>query len=80
MTTVEDVEHAFAVDGVMNVILKAQREGIIRHIGFSAHSEKIAVELCRRFDFESILYPMNWVMGLNTGWGNGVAKIAVCFL
>ena len=60
----------------MNVILKAQEEGIIRHIGFSTHSEKISSELCRRFDFESILYPMNGVMGMNTGWGNEVAKIA----
>jgi aryl-alcohol dehydrogenase-like predicted oxidoreductase len=75
MTTNEDMEQAFAADGVMNMVLKARDEGIIRHIGFSAHSEKTAVELCRRFNFESILYPMNWVMGLNTGWGDGVAKI-----
>lgn len=76
MTTLDDVEQAFSKGGVMDMVLKAKDEGIIRHIGFSAHSEKIAVELCRRFDFETMLYPMNWVIGLNAGWGDTVATIA----
>ena len=42
----KDVEQAFAPGGAMEAILKAQEEGLIRHIGFSAHT---TVAACSRF-------------------------------
>jgi predicted aldo/keto reductase-like oxidoreductase len=76
MTTLEDVEQVFAADGAMETFLKAKRDGIIKHIGFSAHTEEAAMALLDRFDFDSILFPINWVNILNGGFGAKVIKKA----
>ena len=66
MTTLEEVEEVFAPGGAMELFTKAQSEGKIRFLGFSAHSEEAAVELMNRYDFTSVLFPVNWVTW-NTG-------------
>jgi aryl-alcohol dehydrogenase-like predicted oxidoreductase len=76
MTTMEDVETVFGPDGAMEVLIKAQQEGLIRHIGFSAHNEDAAVALMDRFDFESVLFPLNWVNLFNSGFGNRIMNKA----
>ena len=42
----------------METILKAKQDGKIRYIGFSAHSEEAAHAAMDRFDFDSILFPV----------------------
>ena len=61
MTTLDEVEEVFAPGGAMEVFETAHKDGIIRHIGFSAHTEDAAVALMNRFDFTSVLFPVNWV-------------------
>lgn len=73
MTTQEDVDRAFSSDGVIETMLWAKREGLIRQIGFSTHSEDISLKIMDMFDFATVLFPMNWAMGLNTGWGDRIA-------
>ena len=70
----EDLDLAFGPGGAMEAILWAKQEGLIRHIGFSAHSETIALEACALFDFDTVLFPMNWAMGLTVGWGDRIAE------
>ncbi len=50
----------------MELFTRAQSEGKIKFLGFSAHSEEAAVELMNRHDFTSVLFPVNWVTW-NTG-------------
>lgn len=76
MTTLEDVEMVFSKDGAMETFLEAKKEGLINHIGFSAHSEEAALALLDRFEFDSILFPINWVSILNGGFGVNVIKKA----
>ena len=61
ITTLDDVERAFGPDGAMEVIVKAQQEGKIRHIGFSAHSIEAALKALSLFPFVSALFPVNFV-------------------
>lgn len=61
ITTVEDVEKAFAPEGAMTAILEAQQAGRIRYIGFSAHSVEAALLALDRFPFASALFPINFV-------------------
>ena len=75
MTTPEDVEQAFAKDGAMETLVWAKREGIIRNIGFSAHSEQVALMAMERFAFDTVLFPMNWAIGINDGWGDRTEKV-----
>jgi len=63
---VEEVEEAFGPGGAMETILKAQQDGIIRYLGLSAHSEEAAHEAMDRFEFDSVLLPLNfpsWIKG-----------------
>ena len=66
VTTMEDVETILGPGGAMETFLKAKRDGVIRYLGFSAHSEEAALALFDAYDFDSILFPVNWVTW-NTG-------------
>ena len=61
ITSVEEVDRAFGPDGAMEVIIKAQQEGKIRHIGFSAHSVEAAFRALELYPFVSALFPVNFV-------------------
>jgi aryl-alcohol dehydrogenase-like predicted oxidoreductase len=61
VTTQEDVDKIFATGGAMETYLEAKKEGKIRFIGFSAHSVEAAMAMMDRFDFDTILFPINYV-------------------
>lgn len=75
MTTPEDVEQVFSPDGTMELLLELQRKGVIRKIGFSAHSEFAAIELLKRFDFASVLFPTNYQLNMREGIGNRLSEL-----
>lgn len=86
ITTVEEVETCFGPDGAMEAILEAQQAGLIRHIGFSAHSVEAALLAMERFDFVSALFPINFVTFYEGNFGpqiiakaqeKGVARLAL---
>lgn len=76
MTTEEDFEKAMGPNGAMEAFLKAKEEGKIRYIGFSAHSVEIALKLLDSFNFDSILFPINWVLYFNANFGPQVVEKA----
>jgi aryl-alcohol dehydrogenase-like predicted oxidoreductase len=61
LTDVEkDVDAAFAKGGAMETFIEAKRSGRVRHLGFSAHSVEAAFAAMDRYDFDSILFPVNF--------------------
>jgi aryl-alcohol dehydrogenase-like predicted oxidoreductase len=60
VTTPADVDTILGTGGAMETFLEAQKEGKIRFIGFSAHSVEAAMALMNRFDFDTILFPVNF--------------------
>ncbi|GAB6108661.1 aldo/keto reductase [Fusibacter bizertensis] len=72
----EDVKKTFSPDGSFKTYLKAKEEGLIKHIGFSAHSTEAALALMERYDFDSIMFPFNFASLLNYGYGDDVLKKA----
>jgi len=78
LTDVEkDVDQAFAKGGVMELLLEAKKAGKIRYIGFSAHTEEAALAALDRFDFDSVLFPINFATSMNHGFeGKVLAKAA----
>jgi aryl-alcohol dehydrogenase-like predicted oxidoreductase len=77
MTTLEDVEQVLGPGGAMETFVRAREQGKTRFLGFSAHSEEAALALIDRFDFDTILYPVNWSSWLKEGFGpEVVAKAA----
>ena len=60
LSSVEQVEQAFGSGGAMETIIKAKKEGIIKYVGFSAHSVDAALLAMKNYDFDSILFPLNF--------------------
>ncbi|HEX7410816.1 MAG TPA: aldo/keto reductase [Bacteroidales bacterium] len=60
VTTLADVDTILGPGGAMETFLEARKEGKIRFIGFSAHSVEAAMALMDRFDFDTILFPVNF--------------------
>jgi predicted aldo/keto reductase-like oxidoreductase len=76
MTTDEDVEKAFGPEGAMETLVRAREEGLVRHLGFSAHSETAALACIDRFAFDTVLFPVNCVCWRNGGFGPAVVRAA----
>jgi aryl-alcohol dehydrogenase-like predicted oxidoreductase len=59
LTSIDDVETALGPGGAMEAILAARDKGIIRYVGFSAHSTEAALLALEMFPFDSVLFPFN---------------------
>jgi aryl-alcohol dehydrogenase-like predicted oxidoreductase len=66
VTTLTDVDTILGPGGAIETFIEARKEGKIRFIGFSAHSVEAAMALMDRFDFDTILFPVNF-----TTWNTG---------
>jgi aryl-alcohol dehydrogenase-like predicted oxidoreductase len=60
LSSVEEVEKAFGPGGVMELFLKARQQGKVKYLGFSAHSVEAALLAMNKFDFDTILFPLNF--------------------
>ena len=76
MTSEEDFEQATGPGGALEAFVKARDEGLVRYLGFSAHSDATALRLLEHFDFDSVLLPINWVSFLTDGFGRDVVARA----
>ncbi|HET7559763.1 MAG TPA: aldo/keto reductase [Limnochordia bacterium] len=77
MTSEEDYQKAMGPGGALETFVKAREEGKVRFLGFSAHSVEIALKLMDAFDFDSILFPFNWVNFFNADFGPQVLETAL---
>lgn len=69
MTTEEDLQKAMGPGGAIETFVEARKKGLVRYIGFSAHSAEVALALMDQFDFDTILFPVNWVCYFNANFG-----------
>ncbi len=75
--SVEDARQILAPGGALETVVKARDEGLIRHIGFSAHSEEAALLLLDSFEFDSVLFPINYCCWNEGGFGPSLLAKAV---
>jgi predicted aldo/keto reductase-like oxidoreductase len=76
ITDVEkDVDSVFMKEGVMDMIDREKRDGRIRYVGFSAHSEEAALAALDRYDFDSILFPVSFATYLEGNFGPRVMEV-----
>ncbi len=72
----KDVDVAFAKGGAMEVFVEAKKQGRVRYLGFSAHSEEAALAAMDRYDFDSILFPVNFATFFKGEFGPRVIATA----
>ncbi len=73
----EDVDAAFAQGGAMEVFVRAREDGRVRFLGFSAHSVAAARAAMDRFEFDSVLFPVNFICWHEGGFGPRIIQKAV---
>jgi len=60
LSSVDEVEKVFAPGGAMEVFVKARQQGKVKYLGFSAHSVDAAMLAMQKFNFDTILFPINF--------------------
>lgn len=76
VTTVDEVDTIFGKGGAFETFEKAREEGLIRYMGFSAHSVEAAMALLDKFSFDSILFPVNYACWHKGNFGPQVLEKA----
>ena len=61
VNTLEDADRILGPGGAMETLVEAREQGLVRYLGFSSHAEEVALYLLDRFEFDSVLFPFNWV-------------------
>ena len=76
LASMEDLEQAFGPGGVMELLRDMKEKGTARKIGFTAHSEAVALRALEMYDFDTVLFPFNWHMHMACGMGGELARAA----
>ena len=71
-----DLDEAFVKGGALDALQEAKKSGQVKYLGFSAHSEEAALAAMERYDFDSVLFPFNFVSWYRSGFGKAVLKRA----
>lgn len=72
----EEVDQVLAPDGALSFYRRLREAGEIRFIGFSAHNEDAALRLLDAFEFDSVLFPVNWAAWHAGGIGPRMVEAA----
>ncbi|MBS7609603.1 aldo/keto reductase [Candidatus Bathyarchaeota archaeon] len=57
----EELDKVLGLGGAMEAFLEAREKGLIRFIGIMGHKPPILLEALRCFDFDTVLFPLNFV-------------------
>jgi len=76
LTKMSDLDKVLGPGGAMETMEAAKKEGKIRFIGFSVHSAETAVAAMDRYHFDTILFPLNFVLYTQAGFGPQILKKA----
>lgn len=70
------LDQIFAPNGAIETLVEARDTGLTRFLGITCHHPEVALEAFRRFDFDTILFPINFVYWMNDGAGPQVLEAA----
>lgn len=86
VSSVEDVDRIVAPGGAGETFLEARDKGLARFLGASAHNAEAAIALMDRFPLDSVMFPVNFVLFQEGGFGpqilahakaKGIARLAL---
>lgn len=68
ITTMEELDSVTMKGGALEAFVEARQKGLTKYIGITGHgvdAPQIYLEALRRFDFDSVLFPINFVQMAN---------------
>ena len=69
ITSIQELDEVTRTGGALEAVIEARRAGLTRYIGITGHgvdSPAVFIEALRRFDFDTVLFPLNFVQYANT--------------
>jgi aryl-alcohol dehydrogenase-like predicted oxidoreductase len=82
VTKLEELDACTMSGGALEAVVEARRQGLTRHIGITGHGAdvpRLFIEALHRFDFDSVLFPLNFVQMSNPAFRKDVEElIALC--
>jgi len=78
VTNMQDLDDATGSGGALDAIIAARAEGLTRYIGITGHgveSPTVFIEALRRFDFDSVLFPINYVQYANPDYRSAAQEL-----
>jgi len=76
LTKMTELDTVLGPGGAMETMEAAKKEGKIRFIGFSVHSAETALAAMDRYNFDTILFPLNWLLFTQAGFGPQILQRA----
>jgi predicted aldo/keto reductase-like oxidoreductase len=76
LSKMTDLEQIFGPNGAMETFEAARKAGKLRFLGFSAHSVEVALAAMDRYNFDTILFPINFVLFSQANFGPQVIEHA----
>jgi len=82
VTNMEELDQVTAMGGALEAIIEAKEEGLLDYIGITGHgleSPKVFLEAISRYDFDSVLFPINFILYDNSEYRNNAqALLKIC--
>ncbi|HVU47713.1 MAG TPA: aldo/keto reductase [Terracidiphilus sp.] len=76
LTKMTDLDKVLGPGGAIETMEAAKKEGKIRYIGFSVHSVETALAAMDRYNFDTVLFPLNWLLVSQANFGLQILKRA----
>lgn len=71
ITSMDELDAATRKGGALDALVEAQQAGLTRYLGITGHgvsSPRIFIEALQRFNFDSVLFPLNFVQHREPGF------------
>lgn len=82
VTSFEELDEAMGPDGAIETLVRARDEGLARNLGITGHglqSPAVFIEALGRFDFDTVMFPINPVLYANAEYRRNTEKLlAMC--
>jgi aryl-alcohol dehydrogenase-like predicted oxidoreductase len=82
VATVAELDEITSPGGALDAVLAARDEGLVRYIGITGHgvgAPGLFLQALERFDFDSVLFPINFIQYADPGYREGADNlIKVC--
>ncbi|MBN1284102.1 MAG: aldo/keto reductase [Anaerolineae bacterium] len=78
VTSMEELDKAFAPDGAIEALKQARDEGLTRYLGITGHgweAPAIQIEALNRFDFDTVMFPINPNLFANPGYRRDTGRL-----
>jgi aryl-alcohol dehydrogenase-like predicted oxidoreductase len=69
LTKMTHLDKVLGPGGAIETFEAAKKEGKVRYIGFSVHSVETALAALDRYNFDTVLFPLNWLLVSQANFG-----------